>query len=798
MKEHVFRKIMALIFATTLLFVRFSVPEFAGAATKFDNSYIITEDKIMEAPSEVLDDPVCIFTGTGNLEGIYVYVEKTSTVNLPMDGEIIRDMLIVNNTDKYIKLETGSEESFSYSGFLSEYVDKDLLIFHPNPFNFYLLPHSSHRAVMTIGFNGYNRLSSDESGEFKYIQRLSVWQPDEEHDTFKPINENIELSMSTKINYYTRDSAPKMIKGTAVVKGSVVDEAGNKPVEYIRVKAENGIVSAVVDIDENGYYTLELYPYYNNYYGTYQPYRIILDLGPNSFNDMKYYYREQIIRPEPGQTITLDLHLKSHTHKPLYEKTGSLELGIQGYWTDWSDDGDTIATVPFHSGIQDKTVLSEDCWLNVYDKTGSYQIKIDMDNETPYVDVSNDGQYIVTQFGDKDNEYTSVKIYKRDGTKVYERNVLPKLGELTGTAYESKEFFSRCSKLSPDNSRLMMSNNNGDIHCIDWKSDKILWSARLGNQIRTIDYSTDGKLIYITCGNGHLYCYDTDGNQRWAAYIGSWGTAIAVGSKYIAVSVKCGTNSLRLIDAKTGKQLWCFDTPSLGYLALSKDESKLYYGNEFTSSFSVASGMVFDTKTGDILFATERGSGNGKFTADGKYLAVRRNNSMNSVIDLFDTTDGSLVWSDSMRDGEVPGSTTTLYISDDGEYIVAGCNTKAGYGTVYFYKRTVAADTNTDINTDTEVDTDTAVKPARGVVSKITDVKGAKVKVTAQKADGAKKYQVKYTVEGDKKVYKASSKSNIIKIKCEKGKKVTVSVRVKNASGWGKWSAKKSFVSDGK
>lgn len=229
-------------------------------------------------------------------------------------------------------------------------------------------------------------------------------------------------------------------------------------------------------------------------------------------------------------------------------------------------------------------------------------------------------------------------------------------------------------------------------------------------------------------------------------------------------------------------------------MALSKDESKLYYGNDFSSSFSVANGVVFDTKTGNILFATERQSGNGMFTADGKYLAIRKNNNVGSVIDIFDTTDGSLVWSDSMRDGEVPGSTTTLYISDDGEYIVTGCNTKAGYGTVYFYKRTVAADTNTDI----DVDTDTVAKPARGVVSKITDVKGAKVKVTAQKAESAKKYQVKYTVEGDETVYKTSSKSNVIKIKCEKGKKITVSVRVKNASGWGKWSTKKSFVSDGK
>ena len=211
MQDHVIRKITALIFATVLLFVRFSAPEHAEAATKFDNTYVITGDKILESPSDVLDDPVCIFTGTGNLEGLNVYVEKNSTVNLPMDGTIIRDMLIVNDTDKYLKLQADNEESFTFSGFLSEYLEEDLLISHPNPFTFFILPHSSHRAVNTIGFNRYDRLSSDASGDLKYTQRLSVWVSDEEQDTFRPINENVELSMSTKINYYTRDSAPQML-----------------------------------------------------------------------------------------------------------------------------------------------------------------------------------------------------------------------------------------------------------------------------------------------------------------------------------------------------------------------------------------------------------------------------------------------------------------------------------------------------------------------------------------------------------------------------------------------------------
>ena len=786
MKVRLFGRIASLILVFAVSVAQLSSPEHANAATKFKNNTYVTKEKVLEKPADVLDDPACVFTGTGSLQGLYIYSEKTGTVNLPMDGCITRDVLIINETDKYIELEGGSSGCVTYSGFLSEYIDETLLIFHPSPYNFFLAPHSSHRAVMTIGFNGYDRLTSDASGNFVINQHFYVSLANEGSDSFQRINEYVDYSLTTKINYITRKSAEKMNGKTAVIKGRVVDESGSKPKEYVRVTAYNGITPTIcADIDENGYYSFELTPYYNEYYGMYQPFRISLDLGPYRYNEMKYFSQAQLVRVEPGQTITLDLNLKSHTHKPLYEKTGSLDLGIQGYWTDWSDDGNTIATVPFHSALPNKEEINDNCWLNIYDKTGNYSIKIDMDNETPYVDVSNDGEYIVTQFGDKDNKFTTVKIYKRNGTKVYERNVLPIVGDVTGTAYESDQFFSRCSKLSPDNSSLIMSNNNGEIHYIDWKSDKILWSAELHNQIRTIDFSVDGKRIYISCGDGHLYCYDTDGKYIWSSYVGSWGVATAIGSKYIAISVKCNANSLRLLDAKTGKQLWCYDTLGRGYLALSKDESMLYYGNDTSTSCSVANGMVFDTKTGKFLFATEIGSGNGMFTADGKYLAVRTFTN----IDLFDTTDGSLVWSDEMCDGQA-GGTTTLYISEDGQYIAAGYNTKRGYGTVNFYKRTVAADSDTVAKP--------AAKPARGVISNIADVKGAKVKVTVKKVDDAKKYQIKYTVEGDETVYKVSSKSNVIKLKCEKGKKITVSVRVKNASGWGKWGSKKSFVTDEK
>ena len=77
---------------------------------------------------------------------------------------------------------------------------------------------------------------------------------------------------------------------------------------------------------------------------------------------------------------------------------------------------------------------------------------------------------------------------------------------------------------------------------------------------------------------------------------------------------------------------------------------------------------------------------------------------------VFDTTDGSLVWSDEMCNGQEAG-TTVLYISDDGRYIVTGYNTKRGYGTVNFYRRTAAADS------------ETVAKPARRIASLAINLK---------------------------------------------------------------------------
>ncbi len=92
-----------------------------------------------------------------------------------------------------------------------------------------------------------------------------------------------------------------------------------------------------------------------------------------------------------------------------------------------------------------------------------------------------------------------------------------------------------------------------------------------------------------------------------------------------------------------------------------------------------------------------------------------------------------------------------------------------------------------------------ASKPNKGVVSKITNVKGAKAKVTVKSVNDATKYQIRYKVGTSKKwTTSKKTKSRTFTIKVTKGKTVKVQARVTNKAGTGAWGKTKSFKTDKK
>ncbi len=99
---------------------------------------------------------------------------------------------------------------------------------------------------------------------------------------------------------------------------------------------------------------------------------------------------------------------------------------------------------------------------------------------------------------------------------------------------------------------------------------------------------------------------------------------------------------------------------------------------------------------------------------------------------------------------------------------------------------------------DTDKKDSSVKKPNKGTVSRISNVKGAKAKITVKKVKDATKYQIRYKVGSSKKWKTETSTSNTFKVKVGKGKKITVQARVANKAGYGKWGSSKKFKTDKK
>ena len=117
----------------------------------FSETYTVSSDNQLEKPEEVFDTPFCFYQGTGDMTGLSIWGEATQTVALPMDGDLARDLLVVNNTAYDVRLEEAGTPVIS--GELATHTEEQFVIFHPNPMNFHLYAGDTQRCVMTISFS---------------------------------------------------------------------------------------------------------------------------------------------------------------------------------------------------------------------------------------------------------------------------------------------------------------------------------------------------------------------------------------------------------------------------------------------------------------------------------------------------------------------------------------------------------------------------------------------------------------------------------------------------------------------
>lgn len=652
----------------------------ATAESNFTKGYTTTSGIVSERPEDIFDEPYCFYQGTGNNEGIEIWGERTEMANIPMMAEIGRELLVINKSTQYLFLEQDGNPVLS--GTLSELVDDSSHIYHPNPLQIRLKPGETSRMTFTISLsNKVHDLTKNESGTFTIEQAFRVSAQTE--TTYDRLD-SVRLVVPVNIKAYTQAYMNKDANRTAIIKGYVKTSSG-KPIKDASVTISGGFVDSVtVKTNAKGYYSLKVFPSYISYKKSYHEYVITVT---------KNGYRNQstVVYPKKSKTSTASFTLKKASAKLTYKLTKTIDLGIQAYSFDASANGNVIAFIPFHSGLS-KEQIKNKTKLTIVSKTGKLYSQTSLPGETPYVSMTEDGEYITTvqDYGD----YDIPTIYNKNGEIIYSRKIFPDVNEIWAKSnFDTKEgtIECRCVALSPDKTKIMIGTMDGEFYCIDWKTDTILWSTYLNNQIRTIDFSKNGKLMYVSSGAGYLYCLALDGTLQWKTYIGSWATGTSIGEKYIAVTTKNAFHTLSLLDAKTGKQIWCQDMASRGCgVVLSPDESCLWWGNDTSGASSAMTGVVLNTSNGSVKYIVDRGSQMGSFSSDGQYLAVKTS----SRVSVYNSKTGEELFSKLVVTGDGPNTVSinfSLYLSKDADYIVVAFNKDSSercYGQAYFFKKT--------------------------------------------------------------------------------------------------------------
>lgn len=678
--KHRSKRLLAVLVIMTFILT----PQITYAKATFSSSYTITDGVKCENPKDVFKTPCCFY----DKQGIEIWGEKNAVVNLPMDGDTAQDLLIINKTKNNVKIDQNGNPTLK--GSMKKYTEDQFIIFHPNPFSFELEPGESQRAIITVSFgNNLRNISKNITNSTLTItQKFRI--EEENQGSRKSLN-NFSISLPVTCNVYTQKYINSEKNKTAIIKGYVKTSSG-KAIKDAEVIIKGGALDDfTVKTNSKGFYSAKVFASKNGYTGTWHEY--VVQVKKNGYAD-----QQTVVYPKSDKSVSQSFALKKASAKVSYVQTKSIDLGIQAYSFDASDNGNVIAFIPFHSAM-DYNKKAKKMNLTAVSKTGTLLYQKKLPGETPYVDVTTDGNYVTTvkeheAVVNNGEQYSIPAIWDKKGKEVYSREYFPNNEEYIWAPMsmdsDQHRIMCKCTKLSPDNKYLYVGTCDGVLYVIDWKNDNIVWTAYLENQIRTIDFSKDGSKIYLTSGDGSMYCYTTSGSFLWKTYVGSWGVGVAVGSKYLAVTSKSDVSGIRVLDANTGIQKWCYDAPARGCgVVFSPDEKLMWWGNDTCSAYSAASSLVFEVETGKIKYALDRGAQMADWTADGKYLAVKTG----SMLYVYNGKTGETLWSKKVVSGNGQNAASisfSLYYSDDGKYLVAVFNkdeSERCWGQAYFFKK---------------------------------------------------------------------------------------------------------------
>ena len=360
---------------------------------------------------------------------------------------------------------------------------------------------------------------------------------------------------------------------------------------------------------------------------------------------------------------------------------------------DASSDGSVIATVPFHTMLPTAKTDGKR-FLFVTNKKGKVLFQKALPSETPYVDVSNDGKYVTVTSAYVGERKCNAIIYDKSGTEVYRTpDKMPVLNPYT-LKYEKDDYVeSYCAVLSNNNNILAYSSTDGGLWLIDWKNNKILSQTDIKGQLRTIDFSKNDDLVYVTGGGGYAYCIRVStGEIVWKSFIQTWATQSILYKNYYIVTTKNENTTLYVLNASTGKKIWDYPTTCRGSgISVSPDGKKLWWGTDNGTTYTPLNNCIFKLSNGKLLQTfTVNGSYSGMQAAwskDSKSILIKNGTGFG----VYNVKTGEAYYEKKVVKNVGDSLSFSLYASSDLKYVVAGFNDNKNFrfwGKLYFFERT--------------------------------------------------------------------------------------------------------------
>lgn len=352
-----------------------------------------------------------------------------------------------------------------------------------------------------------------------------------------------------------------------------------------------------------------------------------------------------------------------------YTKTAEISSGFSIWWIKASSDNKYFAFSQGTHGspstpepTSSKVIFTDDSGKELWSKTAGGQCW--------GLDVSSSGNYVAAGC--------------HDG-KVY---VWDKSGKELMSKGDNKEAIVRWVKFSPDEKYLIAgpaNNRSEESGLYEVSTGKLIWSKYTGGYLREGRFSEDGKIVYLSSGNGTVYALNTsDGSEIWLGS-GNFYIPFVLGASNSANTIIASGKgrAFTALDLQTGKQKWSTiidQTITAGEVA----EDGTTVGN---SVGGMAYGIAND---GKINWARNYGGvgHNGVFyTLNGKYVIFGGPNPT-----LFDSS-GNVLWQREkdkkiQMTGPVETNTGGAYdtwMSEDGSLIILGGDD----GNITFYKGSV-------------------------------------------------------------------------------------------------------------